>query len=225
MLASSAGLSRTHLVVILLVVLVLGFLFTIQVRSQAVAEQYLEQQDNVSLGLLITGLSQANNRLVLARVDLAEQQQRLTQDVQSKSTEPPSLSQELNQLQVVNGNVPVSGPGVQLQIGFKLQAFELQDLANVLRQLGAEAIAINGRRVTARTAFVDSGGHVEVDEEAISAPFTVSAIGDPTALGAGGQDIVAQLKPRGAVTLQQIPTIRIAAVVAQRPVVYGSFSR
>ena len=61
------------LAAILVVVAVLGFLFAVQVRSEATAQQYLSSQDNVTLGLLITGLSQANNRLVLARVELSNQ--------------------------------------------------------------------------------------------------------------------------------------------------------
>ena len=224
MLRNSLRVPRTQLLVILLVVGVLGFLFTIQVRSQATAERYLEQQDNTTLGLLITGLSQANNRLVLARVDLAGQQQRLTADVNSRATEPASLTQELQQLQVANGAVPVHGPGIQLTIGFRLQAFELEDLANLLRQISAEALTINGKRITARTAFADRGNQVTIDSELTSAPFTFAVIGDPTALSTGSQDIVAQLKPRGSVELQQIPTVQISAVAPERPVVYSSFS-
>ena len=222
---TSSRLSRTHLVVIVLVVLVLGFLFTIQVRSQAVAERYLEQQDNVSLGLLITGLSQANNRLVLQRVDLSSQQARLSADAGGNSTVPSSLADELNQLKVINGDVAVHGPGVQLLIGFRLQAFELQDLGNVFRQISAEAMTVNGHRVTARTSFTDKGNGVLADGTELSAPYTIAMIGDPTALAAGAQEIVAQLKPRGAVTLQQVPTLHITALAPTRPVIYSTYSR
>ena len=223
MLGSESRLTRTQLAAILVVVLVLGLLFTIQVRSEANAQRYLDQQDNVTLGLLITGLSQANNRLLLARVDLAQQEQQLQADLSGHDQHAPALRRELTQLQIVNGLVPVHGPGVQLTIGFKLQSFELEDLSNAFRQLGTEALSINGHRVTARTAFGDKGGQATIDGGAVTAPFTVLAIGDPAELSSGAQEILASLKPRGRVSLQQLATVHINALAPERPAVYSTF--
>jgi len=219
------ALPRPELIAIVLVTLLLGFLFTIQVRSQDTVQTYLQGQDNVSLGLLITALSQANNRLVLQRVDVSQQVERLQADLASGSSAAPALQAQLTDLEVLEGRLPVHGPGVQMTIGFKLQAFELEDLGNSLRQLGAEAVQVNGRRVTARTVYADRGSGVAIDGRAVSAPFTVLAIGDPATLLGGAQDLVTQLSPRGSVTLTQLADVDVSATAPQRPAVYSSFGK
>ena len=218
------GLPRAELIAVVLVTLLLGFLFTIQVRSQDTAQRYLASQDNVSLGLLITALSQANNRLVLERVDVSQQIQRLQADVTSGAA-APALQAQLTRLQVVAGKVGVHGPGVQLTIDFKLRAFELQDLSNSLRQLGAEAVQMNNHRITARTVFGERGSAVTIDGETVAAPYTIRAVGDPQALGTGAQDLVTQLSPRGGVALNQGADVRVDATVPQRPTVYAGFGK
>jgi uncharacterized protein YlxW (UPF0749 family) len=42
---------------------------------------------------------------------------------------------------------------------------------------GAEAIAVNGERVTVATAIVDIGGSILVNSAYVAAPYQVSAIG------------------------------------------------
>ncbi|MDQ6748064.1 MAG: hypothetical protein M3010_08190, partial [Candidatus Dormibacteraeota bacterium] len=96
---------------LLVIVLVLGFLFAVQVRSQATAQRYLTGQDNVSLGLLITGLSESNQRLADARGEAQGQVQQLTAEAASGGNPAPTLRRELTTLEIVDGTVPVHGPG------------------------------------------------------------------------------------------------------------------
>jgi uncharacterized protein YlxW (UPF0749 family) len=211
--------------VIGLITAVLGFLFAVQVRSQATAQKYLNNQDNVTLALLVQGLSQANNRLVLARVDLSQQLERVNSDLASHDAAAPALQQQVAKLRIVNGHLPVHGPGAQLTVGFALQAFEVQDIGNAFRQLGAEALAINGHRVTADTVIEDRGGKVTIDGQLVSAPYRVEAVGDPAVLGGrDAQNIAATLSPRGPVGLVQEAEIHITATVPERPFVYATFA-
>lgn len=209
--------------IFIITILVLGFLFTIQVRSQATAEKLLSGQDNVTLGLLITGLAQSNQKLVDTRLGLAQQQQKLQVTVDSNQPEGvAALQEQLTQLQVLEGTVPVHGPGVRLQVGFQMQVFELSDLANALRQLGAEAIAVNDHRLTAKSVIADQGGRLAIDGQSVSAPYRLDVIGDPTKLSAGTEPIVGTLKPRGEVLVTTDGNIAISSVVPQKPFVYGN---
>lgn len=54
---------------------------------------------------------------------------------------------------------------------------DLQDIANQLWQLGAEAIAINGERLTATSTIRTAGGAILVDFRPVTAPYEVQAIG------------------------------------------------
>ncbi|MDT4988428.1 MAG: hypothetical protein QOI74_2522 [Micromonosporaceae bacterium] len=70
----------------------------------------------------------------------------------------------------VTGRPSTTNPGRVLD-------HDLQDVANELWRLGAEAIAINGERLTATTTIRAAGGAILVDFRPITAPYQVSAIG------------------------------------------------
>jgi uncharacterized protein YlxW (UPF0749 family) len=61
---------------------------------------------------------------------------------------------------------------------------DLQLLANGLWQAGAEAIAVNGQRLTTLTAIRTAGQAITVNFRSVSPPYAVSAVGDPATLPA-----------------------------------------
>jgi uncharacterized protein YlxW (UPF0749 family) len=208
---------------LLLIVVLLGFLFAVQLRSQATADRYLSGQDNVSLGLLITGLSQSNQRLSDARAEAQQQVQRLTAEIASGANPATPLQQQLIQLEVVDGTVPVHGPGLLITVSFSLHDYEVEDLSNALRQSGAEAIEINGHRLTGRSVMGEKSGRASLDGQTVQAPYRISAVGDPAKLAAGAESIAASLKTRGDVVVLQQADVKIASTVPERPVIYSSF--
>ncbi|MFN2462703.1 MAG: DUF881 domain-containing protein [Candidatus Dormibacteria bacterium] len=212
-----------QLVSLLVMVTVLGFLFAVQLRSQATVARYLSGQDNVSLGLLITGLSQSNQHLADARGQLQQQVEHLTAESASGTNPSAVLQQERTQLEILDGSVAVHGPGLVLNVSFALHDYEVQDLANALRQSGAEAIDLNGHRLTARSIVGERSHRASVDGETLSSPYRISAVGEPARLAAGADSIAASLKARGGVTVEQAADIRINSTVPERPVVYSTF--
>lgn len=90
------------------------------------------------------------------------------------------------------GAAAVSGPGVVLVVDDARDAAsdaegrigdaDLRRVVNGLWQAGAEAVAINGRRVSARTAIRTAGSAITVDYVSLSRPYTIEAIGDPATL-------------------------------------------
>jgi uncharacterized protein YlxW (UPF0749 family) len=218
-------MTRTQLALFFISVLGLGFFFTVQVRSQAAADRLLSGQDNVTLGLLITGLAQSNQHLVQARGDLSQEEQQLAAAANSPNSARQQLQQQLSRLQIVNGTIPVHGPGVELRVGFKMQAFEIQDLSNALRQLGAEALSVNDHRLTARTVIGESNGTLMIDGQPVSAPYDFLAIGDPPQMASGAGQLVTQLRSRGQVSLDQQADLRITSSVPDRPQVYSTFGQ
>lgn len=94
-------------------------------------------------------------------------------------------------LSTVAGFGAVSGPGLRIEIengAFAdpdtehVRDSDLALLANGLWTAGAEAIAINGQRITVRTAIRNSGRPIEVNSTGIAPPYVVVAIGDRNAL-------------------------------------------
>ncbi len=93
----------------------------------------------------------------------------------------------------VAGTVAVTGPGLALTLSDspraaeggqdaadeRVQDIDLQIVTNGLWASGAEAIAINGQRLTALSAIRSAGEAILVDLTPLIGPYRVEAIGDP----------------------------------------------
>jgi len=116
------------------------------------------------------------------------------------------LTTELSKLELAAGTVPVTGPGLVLTIDDapikaepvvpeanpraatgpdqgKVIAKDLQIVVNGLWEAGAEAISINGHRLTSRSAIRSAGAAILVDYRPLTRPYVITAIGDPGSLG------------------------------------------
>ena len=95
---------------------------------------------------------------------------------------------QLRTLQISTGFVAVQGPGLRITVSDnpdgssdgRVRATDLRLLVNGLWRAGAEAIAINGRRLTAISAIVNSNISVQVNRSPLTPPYVISAIGDET---------------------------------------------
>ncbi|TIC87625.1 DUF881 domain-containing protein [Nocardioides sp. GY 10113] len=103
------------------------------------------------------------------------------------------------------GFTPVVGPGIRVTVdntartapGNVVRDSDLAVLVDALWSAGAEAIAINGHRLTARSAIRNSGTPIEVNSTGIAPPYSVVAVGNVDRLAAdfiesdAGQDFLA----------------------------------
>jgi uncharacterized protein YlxW (UPF0749 family) len=106
-----------------------------------------------------------------------------------------TLETRINALDPVVGTVPVSGPGVLIVVDDSPSAaadardrvldIDLQILANGLWEAGAEAVSINGHRLSNLTAIRSAGDAITVDYRSLTRPYRVEAIGDLRTLQAG----------------------------------------
>ncbi len=89
------------------------------------------------------------------------------------------------------GLVPLIGTGMVFQLedsltptppggndaDYRVNARDVRTLVEELWLAGAEAISVNGERLTAGTAIVDIGGSVLVNQAYLTPPYQISAIG------------------------------------------------
>lgn len=97
------------------------------------------------------------------------------------------------QLGLLAGSVAAKGPGAVVTISDsvgqpggdgEVTDEDLRQLVNGLWEAGAEAVAVNGRRLTTRTAIRMAGSAITVDYRSLRSPYRVEAIGDPRRLPA-----------------------------------------
>lgn len=91
-------------------------------------------------------------------------------------------------LSVLAGTVPVFGPGIRVRLNDPqgiLDASAILDTVQELRDAGAEAIDINGRRVIVSTWFADGRSRgVIVSGAVVRSPYVLTAIGDGDTMAA-----------------------------------------
>jgi uncharacterized protein YlxW (UPF0749 family) len=218
--------ARTQrLMVVSLIGLALGFLVVIQLRSQAAVARTLAAQDDTSVALLINDLNRANTQLLQQSVALSQQEAQLQQALTAGGADSQAIEKELATLRVVNGEIPVHGPGLQIKIQGSIMDFELQDALNSLRNAGAEAFSLNGYRIVSNTPIISRGQSLQIGGRSVSAPLLLDVIGDPEQLQPAADLSASSLQTRVQVDIERKTDIAISEVIIPHPLIYGQLGR
>jgi uncharacterized protein YlxW (UPF0749 family) len=135
-------------------------------------------------------LDSLHQDIAALQADVTSLQQGLSDDV----SDDQQLAEQLTELGVSAGTIGVTGPGVQITAdnapassgpGGVILDVDLQALVNGLWEAGAEAIAIDGHRLTSLTSIRFAGEAITVDYRSLSPPYVVVAVGDPDTLSSG----------------------------------------
>ncbi|MED3719725.1 DUF881 domain-containing protein [Geobacillus stearothermophilus] len=112
-----------------------------------------------------------------------------------RQTNEAGLAKEAEQLRMYVGKARVKGEGVAVTLSdssyipseasatdYIVHEQHVWKIVHELLISGAEAVAINGQRISHRSYIVCNGPVIEVDGTQHAAPFVISAIGDPDVL-------------------------------------------
>jgi uncharacterized protein YlxW (UPF0749 family) len=174
--------------------LVLGFLIAAQLRSEAPRVRYASNE-RVPLVETAHGLQDQQDALKQQLLDVRQQIQTLESHGQGSAVVVQSLNERLRQARVAAGLTALQGPGLVLQLkdsskpvppgdnptDYIVSGRDVRTVVEELWLAGAEAVAVNGERITTSTAILDIGGSVLVNAAYLAPPYQVSAIG-PTDL-------------------------------------------
>jgi uncharacterized protein YlxW (UPF0749 family) len=170
--------------------LVLGFLIAAQLAAEGPRVRYTTQERTPLVGAVLD--LQAQQETLKGQIlALRQQIQDLEATGQGGAAVTKQLSDALEQARIDAGLVAMTGPGVVIQLtdsnasvppdgnarDYLVSAADVQTVVQELWLAGAEAIAVNGERITVATAFVDIGGSVLVNSAYIAPPYQVAAIG------------------------------------------------
>ncbi|MEH1029469.1 DUF881 domain-containing protein [Micromonospora profundi] len=171
----------------LAVVVVLGFLFAVAYR-QTMADEPGRAQARSGLVAQIKDRESQTDRLSQRADQLREEVSRQRDAALSGST-----AARLRDLEASTGLGRVRGDGVVVRLADapgnadavtgagagppRVLYSDLQGVANALWSAGAEAIAINGQRLTSTSTIRSAGEAILVDFRPVTGPYEVSAIG------------------------------------------------
>lgn len=158
----------------------LGFAIAVQVRqTQEPSLSTMRQSDLVSL---LDQTTQQADDLQRQAAELERTRQELQSGSNSRQAALEAATKSAAALGILTGRLPAEGPGLVLTLTGTDDATTALKLLNVLEELrnaGAEAIELNGLRLTASTYFARADAGVEVDGTVLQSPYRWLVIGDP----------------------------------------------
>jgi uncharacterized protein YlxW (UPF0749 family) len=189
------------------VLLVLGFLVSAALAQERAQEEHLPGQ-TADLVELVRRREAAIRDLSAHVGQLSSELAGAQEAGARESSRVRSILGRVERLREPAGLAPLQGPGLVIELAdsaeaplttgdvtdLRIQDTDLQLVVNALWAAGAEAVAINDRRVTSTTAIREAGEAILVNFHAVSSPYRVTAIGDTDALRQGtlGSEIARQ---------------------------------
>ncbi len=170
-------------------------LFGVLVAIAAVQTSRNAPEANASRASLIEQI-QARRDNVAALQERLERLRTSTTDLRAVLAQAEEdgqvLAARIDRLEARTGLAPVSGPGLRITVddapdGDVTQQVRDSDLAILVDGLwnaGAEAISVNGKRLTNLTAFDNVGPAVHIGITPLVPPYTILVLGDPDTLAA-----------------------------------------
>ncbi|WP_461021288.1 DUF881 domain-containing protein [Thalassiella azotivora] len=207
---------------------VLGFALVVQVRQTQ--DDNLDTLRETDLVRILDDLGQRGERLEAELSELRSTRDQLLSSSDQQQVAQEAAQERLDVLGILAGTAPATGPGIELTIADpqgRVEAVNLLDAVQELRDAGAEAIQVGDVRVVASTAFTDAEDGVLVDGRLVRPPYVFTVIGDPDtlapALGIPGGVLASVSSREGArANVQELDTVVVDAL---RPVSEPQYAR
>jgi uncharacterized protein YlxW (UPF0749 family) len=178
-----------------LLLAVLGFAAVTQVRTNTTDNSYAGYREGELVDVL-SGLTGTSQRAQSEIDRLEATRRRLEADQQAQSAALAAARKQEDELAILAGSVPVTGPGIRVTVTEGPQHVDVDavlDTIEELRSAGAEAMQVNGKvRLVAQSSVQATPAGLEIDGVELTSPYVVDVIGDPHTL-------------RGALTLRDGP--------------------
>ena len=205
----------------------LGFAVVIQVRRTAAGDTLASARPD-DLVQILDGLQRREDDLNNEIADLQTTLSRLRGSGASSAEALAEADRQAEALGILTGTVAAAGTGVRIVINdpqHQVPPELLLDAIEELRNAGAEAFQVGPVRIGVDSSFSGTGGAVSLDGTALTAPYTVLAIGDPPTLAAAlaipGGVLDTVRRAGGTMTTTQSPQISINALRPARTPLYA----
>jgi uncharacterized protein YlxW (UPF0749 family) len=170
--------------------LALGFLIAAQLASEGPRIRYTTQERS-PLVETVVGLQAQQETYKQRILQLRASIQGAEQQGQGSASLLRQLNDQLDQARLAAGLTPLTGTGFAFELtdstqpippgandaDYLVSARDIRAIVEELWLAGAEAIAVNGERITTTTAIVDVGGSILVNAAYKAPPYQIVALG------------------------------------------------
>ena len=162
--------------------ILLGLMISMQIQTQDRLASDLSMQSTSDLSIMLKNLTdkrwQLTEEIEEAESNLATYQN----DYKDDSALLTRVDKELERLQLINGNLEATGSGIQINVEGNMLASDLVLVVNELWGAGAEAVSVNGHRISQTSGIsyqeILAETYLTVDGQLLQNPIAISAIGN-----------------------------------------------
>ena len=168
----------------------LGFLIAAQLAAEGPRVRYTTQERSPLIETA-TQLQSRQDELKARILKLREEIQTTEHAGEGSAQMVRELNDQLQEARIAAGLIPLTGTGIVLQLedssepvapgtdaaDYLVRARDLRSVVEELWAAGAEAIAVNGERITPTSAIIDVGPSVLVNAAYLAGPYQVTAMG------------------------------------------------
>ena len=159
--------------------LLLGVFLVIQSRS-FIGVTIVNTRDSASNMFRELQILRDTNKGLMSETSSLEEVLVKTKD---SSLSLKALEDEIRKFEIITGSVPIQGAGVRVSVPEGAEAEALVDLVNELFNAGAEAISLNGVRLSGQSFGLDGiPSGILMKGNILSTPYVIMAIGDSLTL-------------------------------------------
>ena len=163
-------------IALIIIGLIVGTFVTLQSRSfKSIGDVIVGRDSHTNVFQEIQILMQTNKNLEQEILDLQDNLDQLS----NRALALQAIDSEITKYRVLDGQMQVFGPGVQVRLSDNIATIWLVDLVNDLYSNGAEAVSINDVRLTNHTHGFDTlpQGQILFNGNILKTPLVVKAIG------------------------------------------------
>lgn len=189
---------KVYLYYLFVLAVLMGFITTVQFKSNNTYQGIVTIPKILDLQNEIRNVEAENKQLSASINEHALRLAEYKTSVENTGSAFGIMQDQLEKLRNYSDYSKVQGPGIIMTLNdstqevaegediawYLIHDIDILEIVNELRMAGAEAISINGERVTATTSIRCGGPTIIIDGERHAVPFIIKAIGDPKALEA-----------------------------------------
>lgn len=169
----------------------LGFLVAAQLAAEGPRVRYTTQERS-PLVETATQLQAQQDSLKASILDVRVQIQDAERSGEGSAALVKDLNERLQEARIAAGLIPLNGNGIVLQVEDSLEpvapdlneadylvgARDIRTLVEELWSAGAQAVAVNGERITPTTSVIDIGSSILVNSAYLLPAYQITALGE-----------------------------------------------
>ena len=185
---------------VMLLLALLGFVISIQVKSVAMDQKEIKSKKQEQIASYEEQIMQLEKELEENKARHALLTDKYTaqiKDLYENNSQFYELykmyESSIDEFKFYAGLTTVSGPGIDIGLDdaqrkytstqiFIVHDIYINEIINILRAAGAQAISVSGERIVSMSETLCAGPSIRVNNTKLFAPYHIEAIGDPQVL-------------------------------------------